>query len=77
MPTADGAEADSPWNPEEESSAGNPNARLLSQTRGVTNYATSLGMSACTACTPTGLRVSAACLEMSTHTACTPSWLVD
>ena len=39
MPTTTEAEANSPQNPKEESPAGNPYARLTSQTRGVTNYA--------------------------------------
>ena len=62
----------SPWNPEEESPAGNPNHGLPSQTRGgVTNSAACLAMSAYTP----GFRLSTACQEMSTCTACTPPGL--
>ena len=59
----------------EESPAGNPDTRLPLQTKGVTNSAACLGMSACTACTPPGLGLSAACLGMSVCAACTPPGL--
>ena len=74
--TPPGLRLRSPQNHEEESPAGNSDTGLLSQTRGgVTNSAACLGMSACTAYPPPGLRLSAACLGMSTCTACTPPGL--